>query len=128
MRAKPVDLLQRYQTLVEELVLAVPKTKSVELRTRAESLRMETNVFLTDGRGRHWRHRRTEQVFEISVRGQGTYTVKGFEEAAADLGWKMSTLRSRLSGGAGTTSFEREVDGRKELVTVTKLKAAKTKR
>lgn len=124
MRVKPTVLLRRYQQLVTEMLTHIPKTRATELRQAAETLRVESETLLSDGRGRHWKRLRAEQLFEVAVRGQGVHHVRGFEAMASELGWKISTLRSRLSSGYGTTSFERPADGGgTELVTVTRLKS-----
>lgn len=124
MRSKPIELLTSYQRLVGDLLNQLPKAKGAELRSRADSLNAEAERFKRDGRGGHWKRYRDEQAFEVAIRGKGAYTVQGVDRMAAELGWKVSTLRSRLATGRGVTSFERENAGEPELVTITRLRSA----
>lgn len=111
LRPKPLELLNQLHSLATELLPHVSEAKSEKLRAKYAQLTAQLEEFKLDGRGRHWSHRRENQLFEVSARGGDSHHVRGFEALAAELGWSISTLRSRFSQGDGIIVTEKDIEG-----------------
>ena len=121
MRLNPFEMLVKYHKLTEELVELIPKGRQAEFRERVHNLVKEREKFPIGGRGSHWKAYRDNQRFEVTIRGQGTFEVRGVEVMAKELGWKLSTFRTKMALAKGFLQTVKETDQGDLLYTVSRL-------
>lgn len=94
-----------------------------DLKTFAAALATELRSFLQppDPKAppyRHLHHAAPAVVFELQERGGETRTLATYDDVAAALGVRRSTVQLYLARGHGRHELTREVDGREVQVTI----------
>ena len=118
--------------LAEEMVdLLPPKHKMTyslrlaEVRGAQATLAKGRITVLGDpgaGARAYWNRRRAAQQYRVETHNDGCdFVITGTDKLLEYLGWKPNTLSQRLSVGGGVLHLQKEIDGRVDVVTVTRM-------
>lgn len=119
----PFQLVEAQMQLIDELVPHAPRAEQARYKDLIAELKAQSVViFKPMGRGGHWKFYRENQEFNVDIRGEGSHVVRGVDNMAAFLGWKVTTLRSKLAVSKGTISTTRQHEGREQVVIVSRVR------